>query len=78
MTLYRLVQERTQTFYAQVECETGPGLPKLVKDQVRDLLECGIPANVFCTDAALAAHTRNSWHVSRINYFVQFDDDYDG
>ncbi len=56
MTLYRLVQERAQTFFAQVEREIGPGLPEFVKDEFEALLECGILANGFlrlrCTDCA--------------------------
>jgi len=30
-TLYQLVQEYVETFFAQVEQETGAGLPKLVQ-----------------------------------------------
>jgi len=32
-TLYRLVQEKLETFLAQVETESGSGLPKFVKDE---------------------------------------------
>jgi hypothetical protein len=32
-TLYRLVQEHAQTFFAQVEHETGADLPEFVKEQ---------------------------------------------
>jgi hypothetical protein len=32
-TLYRLVQEHLETFLAQVELETGAGLPDFVKDE---------------------------------------------
>ena len=32
-TLYRLVQEHLETFLAQVELETGAGLPDFVKDK---------------------------------------------
>jgi hypothetical protein len=32
-TLYQLVQENVETFFAQVEAETGTGLPDFVKDE---------------------------------------------
>jgi hypothetical protein len=46
-TLYQLVQEHANTFFAQVERETGAGLPEFVKDEFEALLECGILANGF-------------------------------
>jgi hypothetical protein len=46
-TLYQLVQEHLATFFAQVEAETGAGLPDFVKDEFDAFLECGILANGF-------------------------------
>jgi len=55
-TLYQLVQEHAETFFAQVECETGAGLPDFVKDEFDAFLDCGILANGFlrlrCADCA--------------------------
>jgi hypothetical protein len=52
--LYQLVQEHIETFFAQVETETGSGLPDFVKDEFDAFLECGILAHGFlrlrCTD----------------------------
>ena len=44
-TLYQLVQEHAETFFAQVECETGAGLPDFVKAEFDAFLDCGILAN---------------------------------
>jgi len=46
-TLHRLVQELIETFFAQVETETGSGLPDFVKDEFDAFLECGILAHGF-------------------------------
>ena len=46
-TLYQLVQEHAETFFAQVECETGAGLPDFVKDEFDAFLECGVLAHGF-------------------------------
>lgn len=46
-TLYQLVQEYVETFFAQVEAETGAGLPDFVKDEFDAFLDCGILANGF-------------------------------
>ncbi len=46
-TLYQLVQEHVETFFAQVEAETGSGLPDFVKEEFDAFLECGILANGF-------------------------------
>ena len=46
-TLYQVVQEHTETFFAQVEVETGTGLPQFVKDEFEAFLECGILAHGF-------------------------------
>ena len=55
-TLYRLVQEHGESFFAQVERETGAGLPEFVKDEFEAFLECGILAHGFlrlrCADCA--------------------------
>jgi len=54
--LYQLVQEHVETFLAQVETETGSGLPDFVKAEFGDFLECGVLAHGFlrlrCTDCA--------------------------
>ena len=44
-TLYQLVQEHVETFFAQVELETGAGLPQFVKDEFDAFLQCGILAH---------------------------------
>ena len=46
-TLYKLVQENIETFFAQVETEAGSGLPDFVKDEFEAFLECGILAHGF-------------------------------
>ncbi len=46
-TLYQVVQEHIETFFAQVEQETGAGLPRFVKDEFEAFLECGILAHGF-------------------------------
>jgi hypothetical protein len=40
--LYQLVQEHLETFLAQVEGETGAGLPKFVKAEFDAFLQRGI------------------------------------
>jgi hypothetical protein len=45
--LYQLVQEHLETFLAQVEAETGSGLPEFVKAEFEAFLECGILAHGF-------------------------------
>lgn len=45
--LYQLVQEHIETFFAQVEAETGLSLPDFVKDEFDAFLECGILAYGF-------------------------------
>ena len=42
--LYQLVQEHLETFLAQVELETGAGLPEFVKKEFDAFLDCGILA----------------------------------
>jgi len=55
-TLYQLVQEHLETFLAQVELETGAGLPDFVKEEFDAFLECGILVHGFlrlrCADCA--------------------------
>lgn len=54
--LYQVVQEHLETFLAQVEAETGSGLPEFVKAEFDAFLECGILAHGFlrlrCADCA--------------------------
>ena len=54
--LYQLVQEPLETFPAQVELETGAGLPEFVKEEFDAFLDCGILARGFlrlrCADCA--------------------------
>ena len=55
-TLYQVVQDHIETFLAQVEQETGTGLPQFVKTEFEAFLECGILAHGFlrlrCGDCA--------------------------
>ncbi len=55
-TLYQVVQEHLDTFLAQVEQETGTGLPQFVQNEFKAFLECGILAHGFlhlrCGDCA--------------------------
>ena len=46
-TLYQVVQDHIDTFLAQVEQETGTGLPQFVTDEFEAFLECGILAHGF-------------------------------
>jgi hypothetical protein len=45
--LYRLVQEHLENFLAQVETESGSGLPEFVKAEFDAFLACGILAHGF-------------------------------
>ena len=45
--LYQLVAEHVETFFAQVEAETGAGLPEFVKAEFDAFLECGILTHGF-------------------------------
>ncbi len=53
---YQLVQAHAETFFAQVEAESGVGLPEFVKDEFEAFLECGVLAHGFvrvrCADCA--------------------------
>ena len=60
--LYQLVAEHVETFFAQVEAETGAGLPNFVKEEFEAFLECGILPHGFlrvhcekCTHEKLVA-----------------------
>jgi len=44
-TLYQLVQEHLETFLAQVDLETGAGLPDFIKKEFDAFLKCGILAS---------------------------------
>ena len=46
-TLYQVVQEQLETFLAQVQAQTGSGLPAFVKDEFEAFLQCGILAHGF-------------------------------
>ena len=46
-TLYRLLQEHAESFFAFVQAETGASLPQFVKDEFDAFLDCGILANGF-------------------------------
>ncbi len=46
-TLYQLVQEHAETFFAQVECETSAGLPDFVEDEFDAFIEYGVLAHGF-------------------------------
>ena len=46
-TLYRLVQQHAQSFFAQTQETTGASLPQFVKDEFDAFLECGILAHGF-------------------------------
>lgn len=43
----KLVQEHIEAFFAQIETETGSGLPDFVKDEFDAFLECGVLAHGF-------------------------------
>jgi len=46
-TLYRVVAEELETFFAQVEAHTGSSVPQFIKDEFEAFLECGILAHGF-------------------------------
>ena len=46
-TLYRLVQQHAESFFAEVDAATGARLPQFVKDEFDAFLECGILAHGF-------------------------------
>ncbi len=46
-TLYQVIQDHVETFFAQVEQETGTGLPLFLKDEFEAFLKYGILAHGF-------------------------------
>jgi len=46
-TLYRLVQQHAETFFAEVAAASGASLPSFIKDEFDAFLECGILAHGF-------------------------------
>ena len=61
ITLYRLVQERAQTFLVQAERGTEVGLPEFVKDEFEAFLECSTLARGFFAFAARTSITKSLW-----------------
>ncbi len=55
-TLYQVVQDHVETFFAQVEQEPGTGQPQFVKAKLESFRKCGILAHGFlrlrCGDGA--------------------------
>ena len=45
--LYRLIQDHAESFFAQVEAQTGASLPEFIKAEFDAFLECGILAHGF-------------------------------
>ena len=54
-SLYQLVKNHIETFYAQVETETEYGLPAYVKKEFDAFLDCGILSNVFYSCVVMIA-----------------------
>ena len=46
-TLYCLVQQHAETFFADVEAAAGASLPSFIKDEFDAFLDCGILAHGF-------------------------------
>lgn len=74
--LCQLVQQHVETFFAQVEAETGSGLPGFVKDEFDAFLECGILAHGFlrlrCADCAHEKLVAFFLQATRILSFVRW------
>ncbi len=66
--LYQLVQEHLETFVAQVEAETGAGLPEFVKAEFEAFLECGILASPRLSPPTL----RRLWRVPVRQWVLSF------
>ena len=68
--LYQLVQEHLENFLAQVELETGAGLPEFVEEEFDAFLDCGILARGFlrlrCADCAHEKLVAFSCNVARL------------
>jgi len=85
-TRYQVVQEHLDTFLAQVEQETGTGLPQFVKDEFEAFLECGIFAHGFlrlrCGDCAheklVAFSCKDTREHNLTNIAPRFGSDLDG
>jgi Putative transposase/Transposase zinc-binding domain len=45
--LYQVVQEHVETFFADVQAQTGSALPKFIREEFDSFLECGILAHGF-------------------------------
>ena len=45
--LYQVVQEYVETFFADVQAQTGSELPQFIRDEFDRFLECGILARGF-------------------------------
>ena len=45
--LYRLIQDHAESFFAQVEAQTGANVPEFIKAEFDAFLECGILAHGF-------------------------------
>ncbi len=58
--LYHLVQEHLETFLAQVELETGSGLPDFVKDEFDAFSNAGSSPTVFYACVAMTVAMRSS------------------
>jgi len=62
-----VVQEHLETFFAQVEAETGASLPDFVKDEFDAFLECGILAHGFLRLRCARVARMRSWWPSPVN-----------
>ena len=62
ITLYRLIQQHAETFFAEVEAATGASSPGFIKDEFDAFLECGILSRgASCASAAPTAATTSWW-----------------
>ena len=61
-TLYRLVLQHAQSFFAQSEETTGASLPQFVKDEFDAFLECGILAHGFAHRRGAAGAAAQDHH----------------
>ncbi len=78
--LYQRVQEHLETFLAQVELETGAGLPEFVKEEFDAFLAGGILAHGFlrlrCADCAHEKLVTFSFQTQRLrfmNYRIYYE-----
>ena len=67
-TLYRLVQEHAESFFAFVQAETGASVPQFVKDEFDAFLDCGILAHGFlrlrCGDRGVWRRAPRTWSIT--------------